>query len=264
MQTFNIQYATFEDIVFEGKNKSYGAYQIRNQSNRSTLLALGISIAIFLLAAVTPRIISALSADEVVENTNPHGGTVILDPIPPLDKATPPPPIDIPARVKTVAYAAPRLKDNIAEDKTSVLDVVEAINNITSTIATDGEAKILIELKPSGDAVVPDPPKVLSFFTVEQRPSFPGGDGAFFKYLQDHITYPTLALENDIQGRVMVSFTVDENGAISHAKVVKGIGGGCDEEALKVIQAMPAWTPGKQNGRPVTVTHTLPVVFKLN
>ena len=101
------------------------------------------------------------------------------------------------------------------------------------------------------------------FTIVEQMPSFPGGDEKMYKYLGNNIKYPQVARETGIQGRVFVNFVVEPDGSVSNVKVLRGIGGGCDEEAMRVVKAMPKWTPGKQRGKAVRVSYTLPVVFKL-
>ena len=101
------------------------------------------------------------------------------------------------------------------------------------------------------------------FMVVEQMPSFPGGMGALMKYLATHIHYPELAKESGIQGRVFINFVVEPDGSIDHVKVLRGIGGGCDEEAIRVVKSMPKWIPGKQRGKPVRVSFNLPVKFTL-
>ncbi len=101
------------------------------------------------------------------------------------------------------------------------------------------------------------------FMVVEQMPSFPGGMGALMKYLATHIKYPELAKESGIQGRVFINFVVEPDGSIDHVKVLRGIGGGCDEEAVRVVKSMPKWNPGKQRGKPVRVSFNLPVKFTL-
>jgi TonB family protein len=98
---------------------------------------------------------------------------------------------------------------------------------------------------------------------VEQMPSFPGGDNARVDYLQETLNYPTLALKRGIEGRVFVTFIIEKNGSISHVRVLRGIGGGCDEEAVRVIQNMPRWVPGKQNGKPVRVRFNMPFKFTI-
>ena len=101
------------------------------------------------------------------------------------------------------------------------------------------------------------------FMVVEQMPAFPGGMGALMTYLATHIKYPPLAKESGIQGRVFINFVVEPDGSIDHVKVLRGIGGGCDEEAVRVVKSMPKWIPGKQRGKPVRVSFNLPVKFTL-
>ena len=101
------------------------------------------------------------------------------------------------------------------------------------------------------------------FQVVEVDPEFPGGMEALIKYLSENIKYPEQAKKDKIQGKVYISFVVEKDGSVADAKVLRGIGGGCDEEALRVVNAMPKWTPGKQLGEPVRVQFNLPVVFKL-
>ena len=101
------------------------------------------------------------------------------------------------------------------------------------------------------------------FTIVEDMPSFPGGEAELFKYLGKSIKYPQMAQDASISGVVYVTFVVGKDGKISDAKVLRGIGGGCDEEALRVVRAMPTWKPGKQRGKPVTVQYNLPIRFTL-
>ena len=101
------------------------------------------------------------------------------------------------------------------------------------------------------------------FTIVEEMPSYPGGDVKLYEYLGKNIKYPQIARESGIQGRVFVNFVVEPDGSVSNVKVMRGIGGGCDEEAMRVIKSMPKWKPGKQRGKAVRVTYTIPVVFKL-
>ncbi len=101
------------------------------------------------------------------------------------------------------------------------------------------------------------------FMVVEDMPEFPGGEAKMFKYIADNVEYPPLARENNIQGRVTVQFVVDENGKIIDAKVLKGIGWGCDEAALKVVNSMPRWKPGKQRNKAVRVRFVIPIRFVL-
>jgi len=102
------------------------------------------------------------------------------------------------------------------------------------------------------------------FTIVEEMPSFPGGQEELFKYLAGHVRYPAQAIEAGIQGVVYVTFVVGKDGAIGEAKVLRGIGGGCDEEALRVVKAMPPWEPGRQRGKAVLVRYNIPIRFTLD
>jgi protein TonB len=101
------------------------------------------------------------------------------------------------------------------------------------------------------------------FMVVESMPEFPGGDANLYKFLAENIKYPQMAKESGIQGRVFVTFVVERDGKVSDVRVLRGIGGGCDEEAVRVVKAMPKWTPGKQRGKSVRVQYNLPVKFTL-
>jgi TonB family protein len=101
------------------------------------------------------------------------------------------------------------------------------------------------------------------FTVVEQMPMFPGGREALTKYLSDNLSYPEEAKKESIEGGVYIQFVVDSQGKISEAKVLKGIGYGCDEEAMRIVKKMPDWIPGKQGGRVVAVRYNLPIKFKL-
>lgn len=101
------------------------------------------------------------------------------------------------------------------------------------------------------------------FMVVEAMPEFPGGQNALNKYLSENIKYPQMAKESGIQGRVFVTFVVEKDGRVTDVRILRGIGGGCDEEAIRVVQNMPRWTPGKQRGKPVRVQFNLPVKFTL-
>ena len=101
------------------------------------------------------------------------------------------------------------------------------------------------------------------YVIVEQMPEFPGGDKGFYQYIADNIKYPAEAREDEIKGRVIVNFIVEPDGSVSNIKVLRGIGGGCDEEAVRLVESMPKFKPGMQDGEAVRVSYTVPVLFKL-
>ena len=100
--------------------------------------------------------------------------------------------------------------------------------------------------------------------TSEVMPKYPGGIQAMMRFIGENVRYPQEAIDNGIQGRVLVSFVVEKDGSVSDVKVLKGIGSGCDEEAIRVVEAMPKWEPGKDKGKTVRVKYDLPISFKLN
>lgn len=102
------------------------------------------------------------------------------------------------------------------------------------------------------------------FQVVEEDPEFPGGMEALYKYLGESIKYPTLAKENNIEGKVYVTFVVEKDGSIANPRILRDIGGGCGQEAIRVVKSMPKWKAGKQRGKNVRVQFNLPVSFKLN
>ena len=101
------------------------------------------------------------------------------------------------------------------------------------------------------------------FTVVESIPEFKGGRDALYAYLGNNIKYPVMAKESGIQGKVYVTFVVEKDGSITDVKLLRGIGGGCDDEAIRVVGSMPRWKPGKQRGKPVRVQYNLPVRFTL-
>ena len=101
------------------------------------------------------------------------------------------------------------------------------------------------------------------FQIVEEMPAYPGGDAKLMEFVAKNIKYPQIARETGIQGRVFVGFVVETDGSVSNVKVLRGIGGGCDEEAVRVVKSMPKWKAGKQRGKAVRVSYMLPVNFKL-
>lgn len=160
--------------------------------------------------------------------------------------------------------------DKISEAKNTIIqdDVI---------IEADAEPDLLEEKVPSteqdqiietydmhmGQAVEEEDQETQIFMVVEQMPEFPGGEEKLYKFLSDSIGYPELAKQNHIQGKVYVAFVVEKDGSVTDARIIRGIGGGCDEEALRVIKLMPKWIPGKQRGIPIRVQYTLPVKFTL-
>ncbi|MBC8147032.1 MAG: energy transducer TonB [Bacteroidetes bacterium] len=151
------------------------------------------------------------------------------------------------------------------EQQTTILDIVEDDVDVDNDLDIDAEADQDTEMD---EYIFVDTEEAsiveLEIFTVvEKNPSFPGGDEARINFLRKNIIYPEMARESGIQGTVHLTFVVETNGSVSKVSVLRGIGGGCDEEAIRVIKAMPKWEPGKQRGKPVRVQFNMPIKFTL-
>src|SRR5690606_1784840 len=147
------------------------------------------------------------------------------------------------------------------EKPAEVEELKEAAAGVTTEEGdVDGIDPGIIDNPGDGTGVVdaPPPPKIFTY--VSQMPEFPGNVNEYF---YKNLRYPDFARENNIQGKVILRFVVSEDGSISDVQVQRGIGGGCDEEAIRVLKKMPKWKPGKQNGVPVKVYYSVPISFKL-
>jgi protein TonB len=147
------------------------------------------------------------------------------------------------------------VKINVVEDDIEIED--EIIIDAEATEDTEMEEYIPIEVEEE------EVEEAQIFMVVESMPEFPGGEVSLQKYLYENIKYPQMAKESGIQGRVFVTFVVEKDGSVTDVRVLRGIGGGCDEEAIRVVQNMPKWNPGKQRGKPVRVQFNLPIKFTL-
>ncbi len=150
--------------------------------------------------------------------------------------------------------------------QTTILNVVKDDVDVEDEIEIDAEANQETKVQkyvPVDIGEEKEAKEAPIFIVVEDEPSFPGGETARIKYLRDNIKYPQMARESGIQGTVYITFVVEPDGSISHVKILRGIGGGCDEEAIRVIKLMPKWKPGRQRGKPVRVQFNMPIKFTL-
>lgn len=173
-------------------------------------------------------------------------------PPPPTTQIKPPPPPPPPPE-----------KIVIVEDNKIVKE-----DPIIADIEVDAKEEVkIVEVKIEKPAKVfkpePEPEEPEIFTIVEQMPEFPGGTEALYKFISNNMKYPAIARENSIEGLCVVQFVVNENGSISDVKVLKDIGGGCGDEAARIVKKMPSWKPGKQRGKAVKVQYNLPIRFKL-
>ena len=246
-------------IVFEDRNKNYGAYPLRVFYHARLSKAFLISAAGFFIIAFSPLIAAWMSGKMKTEIKAAKEIVVNLTEPPPVDETVPPPPPPPPPPLKeTVKFTPPKIVDKpVEEDQPPPQEKLS--ETTVSTVTQEGEKTI--DLPPDNPVVDPDEGKI--FTIVDEMPVFPGGDEKLYEFLYKNIKYPPAAREYGVHGKVAISFIVDRTGKISNVKIAKGIGSGCDEEALRVISMMPGWVPGKQNGRPVSVMYYLPVDFTL-
>ena len=247
------------ELVFANRNKEYGAYQIRKRYEKRVVKALIIALSGVALVISVPILINYLS-EARIRNKEKMVQEITLAEPPPIDKSAPPPPpvIPPPPVQQTIKFTPPKVvKDEEVEEPPPTQEEVKEVQ--VSTETREGE-KNAVELPPE-NPIGEEEGKI--FTIVEEMPSFPGGEEKMLEYVSRNIKYPPMARENGITGRVYVNFYIDKDGKVQNAKIVRGIGGGCDEEALRVVRAMPQWKPGKQNGRTVNVNYNLPINFTL-
>lgn len=275
MDASKLAKASLDDIVFAGRNKAYGAYLLRRLYNKHITIAAITAIILFFLFLSIPLISKMIKGDEQdTEVVQRIVTEVDLAPPPPLDEATPPPPPPPPPDLPpppppvraTVKYTPPVVKrDNevVEEEEIPDVDVLEEIDAGVKTVEGSKDAPLdLGDIDGTSD-VVAEVVEEKPYTYVEQMPTFPGGDGEMMKYLGKNIRYPAAAQRAGVEGLVVLSFVVSSTGEISDIQVVKQLGAGTDEEAVRVVKSMPKWTPGKQNGRAVPVRYTLPVRFTI-
>jgi len=264
------------DLVFEGRNQSYGAYKLRKGTTRRNIYAL---IAVCVLVAAC---IIGLKLKNIVDEQRAKVAVTQVTELSALEqkekkaevkqkKVEVKIPEKVVERVKSsIKFTAPVIKkDNEVKPEEELKTQDELMNTKTAigTFDVKGNDDQNGEVLKAKEVIVQqEPPKVEEnkiFDVVEQMPAFPGGDAALMKYLRDNIHYPTVAAENGVQGRVVVGFVVEKDGSVTDVNIMKGQDPSLDKEAMRVVKSMPKWIPGKQNGTTVRVKYQVPVTFRL-
>ena len=265
------------DLVFEGRNQSYGAYKLRKTTGKRNLWALIIVALAAVLLYLGLQLQRMAEANKKVENTQ----AVELAKLNTEKKKEAKvekkeiirqEPEKVVEQVKSsVKFTAPVIKkdEEVKEEDEIKLDEVQKSDKAVGAFTVEGNDEVGgAVLKAKEDIAAPEPPKHVVeetkiFTVVEQMPMYPGGDAALMGYLRDNIHYPTVAAENGVQGRVVVGFVVERDGSITDVKVLRSVDPSLDREAMRVVKSMPRWTPGKQNGSAVRVKYQVPVTFRL-
>ena len=269
--------ASLDDIVFDGRNRHYGAYELRALYQRHMSRALVIATAILALILVFPLVAQLLRDKVAVVTPVLDGGNILIAPPLTPDITTPPPP---PAAVKppTTPPQQPSIKDIVpvvvknehAPKDSDVPNQDDLADKNPGTVTKIGDVNanpgVSTALPPGlDDAVVSDVVDKHVYISVEHMPELPtgGGTAAIVGAIQRAVRYPSLALRNGVEGKVFVSFTVNAKGEVTDVKIVKGLGSGLDEETMRAIKTLPRFIPGKQNGNDVSVAFTVPVTYKI-
>lgn len=252
------------DLVFEHRNKEYGAYQLRKSYNkRLTLIMLGM-ILTFALGALVLFIVRNLPKEEVEA---PKGSDKTWTVQPPPEDLPPPPPTTPPPPPleKMTAFIPPVIEDDPVTDPVPTQDQLEDTKAGDKT--QDGSDENFDPPQPNDDKPkeIEDKPEPIETF-VEEEADFPGGAGEMAKFINDNIDYPQEAIDLGIKGRVTVRFVVEKDGQVSNVSVAGPLAGckACDKAAEQVVKKMPPWTAGKNGGRAVRTWVTLPIKFEVN
>ena len=253
------------DIVFEGRNKIYGAYELRKANSKTTVKALIIGSVIFSLAVAAPLIASFLpdySAEDA--NTDIKIATVKLPPKKKEEvKPNEPPPPPPPPKVDQVKFVKPVVAkaNEVTEDPPKIEELKDKKVG-AETIKGDPDAVLTVD-EPVGKGpvsqVVEEDNSVYNTAGIEVKPDFPGGMEKFYKFVGNNYKTPE---EEGLKGKVYVTFVVEKDGSLTDIKVLRDIGYGTGAEAIRVLKKCPKWTPGEQNGKKVRVLYSLPITIQ--
>ena len=269
------------EMVFAGKNKEYGAYQLRKGTSGRNIKAL-------LILVIAAALVGGFLAWKVIEQKQAEEQQAYMEamelaklqqqakkeekkkePVKPKVEMKK----EIPVARETQKFTAPVIKkDELVKEENQVKQMDKLDDKVAvSTENKEGVKDRTVEAVRNDIAVAAPPPPPAPkpevatkvFDVVEEMPSFPGGNGALMSYLNGNTKYPVVAQENGVQGKVIISFVVERDGSISDVRVARSVDPSLDREAQRVVKSMPRWTPGKQNGQTVRVKYTVPVVFRL-
>ena len=269
------------EMVFAGKNKEYGAYQLRKGTSGRNIKAL-------LILVIAAALVGGFLAWKVIEQKQAEEQQAYMEAMqlaklqqqakkeekkkePAKPKIEPKK--EIPVARETQKFTAPVIKkDELVKEENQVKQMDKLDEKVAvGTENKEGTKDRLAEAVRSDIAVAAPPPPPAPkpevsnkvFDVVEEMPHFPGGPAALQAFLSSNTKYPVVAQENGVQGRVIVSFVVERDGSITDVRVVRSVDPSLDREATRVVKSMPRWSPGKQNGSAVRVKYTVPVVFRL-
>ena len=248
------------EIVFEGRNKVYGAYELRKSNQKTTLRALIIGSVLFGLAIAMPLLINMIPDSQDDTSLDTKITTVKLPPKEKPKENIPPPPPP-PPKVDQVKFVKPVVAkaEEVVEEPPKIVEIKDKKLG-AETIKGDPDAELTVEPVGNGPADIVDDNNIYSNAGIEVKPDFPGGMAKFYKFVGNNYRTPE---ELESSGKVYVSFVVEKDGSLTDIKVVRDVGFGTGKEAVRVLKSCPKWTPGEQNGKKVRVLYSLPITIQI-
>ncbi len=258
------------DMVFAGRNHEYGAYQLRSEMGKRNQIALTVVVAIIIAGLLIPlflKFVLPKKQDDTIQevtNFSKLQEAEVKDNH--IKKVQPKEPQQEVQRIKSsIKFTAPVIKEDNQVNEADEMKTQEALGKSQLAISVadvkgndEEHGKDVADLK---EIITSKKEDTQVYTVVEQMPSFPGGENALLKYIAEHIKYPSVALEQGVQGKVMLRFVVEPSGQVGEVQVLKSLDPYCDREAKRVIQSLPKFIPGKQQGRAVSVWYICPVQF---
>jgi len=267
-QKINLFNDAWVDLLFKDRNQEYGAFELRKDSSRRHKWGIIITLVFFAVLIFVPILykqiiekgrkernveVTTLSNIEIEKKVEKPKDIEIEKPLPPLKSS--------------IKFTPPVIKPDEEVQDEEVIKTQEELtkSDVTISIATvEGtDEENGVDIAELNKMVVGEDTISPPFFVVEQMPEFPGGQPALLKFISNSVKYPVIAQENGIQGKVFINFVVDTDGGISNVKVFRGVDPSLDKEAMRVVKSMPRWIPGKQSGKAVRVSFTVPINFVL-
>ncbi|MBA4409623.1 MAG: TonB family protein [Bacteroidota bacterium] len=266
-QKINLFNEAWVDLLFKDRNQEYGAFELRKDSSWRHRVGIIATLVFLVLIIFVPILykqiiekgrdrnvdVTTLSNIEIEKKVEKPKDIIIEKPAPPLKSS--------------IKFTPPVIKpdEEVQEDEEiktqeelTRTDLNISVADIKGTDEENG-----MDIGDLNNMIVGEDTTSTPYAVVEQMPEFPGGEAALQRYLRSSVKYPTIAMENGIQGKVYIGFVVERNGTISNVRVARGVDISLDKEAMRVVRLMPKWIPGKQNGEPVRVSFTAPINFVL-
>jgi protein TonB len=250
----------FDDLVFEHRNKEYGAYQLRKRYHRVVFTGITIACSLAVIAVMIPYM-ARPSAEKVISGGNGYVQVKMENLQPPEEQIyipPAPPPPDASKIREAVEYVPPVVVDTVMPVEQTQITTDEALASNDNEIVDGSGSGFGDDLLPGGDGTGSEEP----LFIVEVMPTFRGGDlNKFRDWVGKRTNYPEAAIENKIRGTVFLTFIVEKDGSVSNVTIIKGVHPLLDNEAVKAISESPKWSPGLQRGQPVRVRFQIPLIF---